>query len=76
MADPESRMAGSNTLSASGPAISMAAGVVMVAITSRTENTRPCRFGGTFDCQIAWLDALIIGPNNAPTREAAIHTGT
>ena len=60
--------------SASGPASSMASGVVMFEINIWVEKTRPCTSGATLACQMAWLEPLMTGmkkeTKKAPTLQA------
>src|SRR2546428_547624 len=58
---PPPRIAGSNTPSAKGPAIAIAAGAVIWAISRRAANTFPWTSGATFACQIAWFDPFMKG---------------
>ncbi|MEA2552563.1 MAG: hypothetical protein QOJ65_739 [Fimbriimonadaceae bacterium] len=58
---PPGIIAGSNTLSASGPARAKAKGLMHHAIIRRIAKARPCMSIGTLRCQIAWLEAFTTG---------------
>ena len=68
-------MAGSSTLSDRGPAMSKANGLTNQAISRRMEKTFPCRSGGTFACQMAWLEPLMIGMKNIPRKAEITQKG-
>src|SRR5450830_746233 len=71
---PPGRIAGSNTLSARGPANRVAMGMTIQAIMRLAENTRPCSPAGTLACQMDWERPFTIVPTHSVTRKPAAHT--
>ena len=58
---PSRARSGSNTRSASGPARAIAAGEAAWASIRRSEKTRPCMPGVTFNCHRVWLEVFTTG---------------
>ncbi len=73
--EPPGIITGSMSLSARGPATNIATGWEAWAMRALVEKTRPWSSGGTLDCQMAWLQPLVMGLMNMKKNAAVTQRG-